>query len=51
MPLDLLHQTLVTTVQDLIKMSDVQWISGRDYGTDDLGLDFKVGGANGLVLD
>ena len=47
----MLHQTSVTTVWDLIKMADAQWISGMDYDTDDLGLDFKVGGANGLMLD
>ena len=51
MPLDLLHQSSVTAVQDLIKMVDVQWISWMDYSTDDMCLDFKVDGDNGLVLD
>ena len=49
--MDLLHQTSVTVVPDLIKMADVQWISGTDYGIDDLGPDCKVGDASGLVLD
>ena len=49
--MDLLHQTSVTAVRDLIKMVDAQWISWTDYGTDDLGLDFKEGGISGLVLD
>ena len=49
--MDLMHQTSVTAVPDLIKMTDVQWISRTDYNTDDLGLDCEVGGASGLVLD
>ena len=34
----------MTAVRDLTKMTDRQQISGTDYGTDDLGLDVKVGG-------
>ena len=50
MLLGLLHQISVVTVRDLIKMADVQWISETIYDTDDLGLDCKLGGANGLML-
>ena len=41
----------MTAIRDLIKMVGVQWISGTDYVTDDLGLDFKVVGVNELMLD
>ena len=50
MSLDLLRHTSVTAVWDLIKTADVQWISGMDYASDDLGLDCKVGGVSGYMV-